>query len=355
MSKSPHIPDAWDDSWESQVDHSKPTEQPAPAPEKKISSRAAKAQKRAQHAEFNRQLWAEAESPQAFHFLESRAASVPLKSDFKPPVTLLSRKPPSASRRQQSQSPASHSPSASPATLDSATAGIQRLAISSRTGSPAGMTATIAASPDLAGDATYADGDSDDEEEPPRLTAEERQAKAQRDREEKQRKYEEVRERLFGSSSSNTNAAKTSTGSGASSPGGSATPPSHHHHHHSSRNSHNRDGNGGGRGRGKNRSNTGSRESRERKEFSAGGAAAGKGGRQLYDPGYTQKPGSNSAQRGGRRQEPNCQTNTNNNNNGFQTEQQAQETQQTPLRAPRGPDGSGRGGFGFSPRGGRLS
>lgn len=37
--------------------------QPTPPPEKKVSSKVTKAQRRAQQAEFNRQLWAEAYVP----------------------------------------------------------------------------------------------------------------------------------------------------------------------------------------------------------------------------------------------------------------------------------------------------
>lgn len=83
MNQNAAVPDAWDDEdWESQADVSiskhlsvlwdgfaddffkkqasgltpaQPT-----APEQKVSAKVSKAQKRAQHAEFNRQLWAEA-------------------------------------------------------------------------------------------------------------------------------------------------------------------------------------------------------------------------------------------------------------------------------------------------------
>ncbi|KAJ5899046.1 hypothetical protein N7495_003790 [Penicillium taxi] len=90
MSIRSGVPDAWDDDWESKADT-------APPPEKKVSSKVTKAQRRAQQAEFNRQLWAEAESPQTLHFVEARS-DVPLKQDIKPTVTLLSRRPQVATR-----------------------------------------------------------------------------------------------------------------------------------------------------------------------------------------------------------------------------------------------------------------
>lgn len=77
------VPDAWDDEWSAAADA-----RVLPAPEtsgtdvkqntitppeqeetKKVSSKVSKAQRRAQQAEFNRQLWAEA---YAFHPREPR-------------------------------------------------------------------------------------------------------------------------------------------------------------------------------------------------------------------------------------------------------------------------------------------
>ncbi|RMJ27282.1 hypothetical protein PHISP_01867 [Aspergillus sp. HF37] len=169
---------AWDDDdWESQAD--KLAGDPTPPSEKKVSSKVTKAQRRAQQAEFNRQLWAEAEQPETFHFLEAKS-DVPLKQEYKPAVTLLSRKPQVASRSSDSTA------------LESATARIGQLGL------------------------TPEDDSDDSENKPPEPTPEERQAMALRNREEKQRKYEEVRERLFGSPSAPT--------SGSSSPR-SSTPP----------------------------------------------------------------------------------------------------------------------------------
>ncbi|KAI9932966.1 hypothetical protein ASPWEDRAFT_219762 [Aspergillus wentii DTO 134E9] len=196
-------PDVWEDDWEKQADTLTSDATPPPL-EKKVSSKVTKAQRRAQQAEFNRQLWAEAESPETFHFLESRS-EVPLKQEFKPTVTVLSRKPQLATRQSSS--------------IGSATAGVARLALSSEAG---------------------IDDSDDEEDKPPEPTPEERQAIALKNREEKQRKYEEVRERLFGSPSATT--------SGASSPR-SSTPPKPH------------EGRGKGKGRGSGRDNREKRDS----------------------------------------------------------------------------------------------
>ncbi|PLB55101.1 hypothetical protein P170DRAFT_470524 [Aspergillus steynii IBT 23096] len=198
-------PDAWEDDWESQADRL--STDPTPPSEKKVSSKVSKAQRRAQQAEFNRQLWAEAESPQTFHFLESRS-DVPLKQEYKPTVTLLSRNPPS----KQSA-------------VDATTAGVGRLGLNHGT-----------------------EDDSEEESKPPEPTPEERQAIALRNREEKQRKYEEVRERLFGSPSATT--------SGASSPR-SGTPPKQH------------EGRGKGRSRGNGRDNNNTNNNRDKRDSSS--------------------------------------------------------------------------------------
>lgn len=154
------------------------------------------------------------------------------------------------------------------------------------------------------------DDDDDESEDIARKTAlalEERKRNAQREREEKQRKYEEVRERLFGN-------ATMAAGSGASSPTGNVTPP------------------GGAGGRAKNRGARG--DGRPSSSSSAGSKVQNRG---LYDPSYTIKPDSVYIQR---RETPDLQ---------------AAQREEQPLRAPRGPDGSGRGGFGFAGRGGKPS
>ncbi|KAJ5814966.1 hypothetical protein N7474_006743 [Penicillium riverlandense] len=283
MSANATARDAWEDEdWESQAD--KLDTQPTQPAEKKVSSKVTKAQRRAQQAEFNRQLWAEAESPQqTFHYLETRS-DVPLKQDFKPTVTLLSRKPQIATRQ-------------TPSSSSSATAaGIAQLGLNGE------------------------DDESDDEgNKRPEPTPEERQAMALKNREEKQRKYEEARERLFGSPSATT--------SGASSPG-STTPPLRPH-----------EGRGG---KGKGRGGGGGGREREKRDSST---ASSKSRHHLYDPASAAKPNAGFTQRQLHRQQ----------SNNSDSDKSSPAPQQ-PVRNPRGPDASGRGGFSrFANRGGRGS
>lgn len=208
------------------------------------------------------------ESTETFHFVEARA-DVPLKQDFKPAVTLLSRKPQLVTRHSSS----------SPRTITAATAGLGGLGLDD-------------------------DEDSDDDTKPPQPTPEERHAIALKNREEKQRKYEEVRERLFGSPSA--------TASSTSSPG-STTPPR-------------QNSTGEGKGRGKGRG--GGRDQQKRDSS-----------KHLYDPSTSAKSNAPFLQRGGR---PLVER------SGYDT-----QAPQQPVRSPRGPDASGRGGFNFN-RGART-
>ncbi|KAJ5168236.1 uncharacterized protein N7482_003830 [Penicillium canariense] len=274
MSAKLEVPDAWEEDWESQAD--KLADRPTPPPEKKVSAKVTKAQRRAQQVEFNRQLWAEAESPQTFHYVEARA-DVPLKQDFKPAVTLLSRRPPIATRQ-----------SSSSGRVDGVTAGLVQLGLDD-------------------------DGDSDeDSSKRSQPTPEERQAIALKNREERQRKYEEARERLFGSPSATT--------SGNSSPG-STTPPRQ---------------NQSGENRGKGKGRGGPRDYREKRDSSSASSKS----RQLYDPA---SPNRLNGLPLPRRDHP----------QGDRHDADKQSTPQQPVRSPRGPDASGRGGFGFANRGAR--
>lgn len=225
--------------------------------------RISRAERKAQHQEANKQLWQAAEEPERFHFLETKTATLPVKTaDFKPTVKVLSRKPQIAK------------PSSDP------------------TANMAGL--------------TMDDGDDSEEEDRKRKEKDfaERQRKAQIEREEKQRKYAQVRERLFGSSTSATPSRDSST---ASQP---RNPPNL-----DSRNSSRR-----GRARG-------GKDSRPNSATQSPARIMAQP-KQLYDPSYDAKP---------KPQSPRSVT----------------PREEQPIRAPRGPDNSGRGGFGFAPRGGR--
>ena len=152
----------------------------------------------------------------------------------------------------------------------------------------------------------------DDQKKPKMLTAEERALKAQKEREEKQRKYDEARERLFGSS----------TASAGTTPPRSTTPVK---------------GSGADKSKVRGRGGDGkdSKDSRDGRPSSS--SLPGKT-KQLFDPNFTPKPDSIYQQK--KEAAPNSGTGP--------VEDQI-------IRQPRGPDGSGRGGFGFAERTGEKS
>jgi len=214
-----------------------------------------RAERKAQHAEANRQLWEAAESQEQPYFLEAKN-NVPLKEEVKPQLKVLSRKP-------------------------------QPVKLASRSGG------------------TPVEDDEDSEEEARRKNAEslaERQRKAAIEREEKQRKYAEVRERLFGPTAS-----RDLSGSGSKLPAG--------------RDSRQASRRGRG-GRGGSHANSSAEQSPARH------AQASK---QLYDPSFSSKP------------------------RGPELVRSATPKDEQPIRQPRGPDSSGRGGFGIALRGGRFT
>ncbi|MCJ1384267.1 hypothetical protein MMC17_007383 [Xylographa soralifera] len=257
MSTRDKVPDAWDDDWVNKADKSLEGATPeAPGTEIKLS----KAARRAKQAALNKKLWDEAETPNNPYFVETRN-DVPLKSEFKPAVKVLSRKPaPTVIARTDPVS------------------GLEQLTIEDD------------------------DDDDDDEGKKKTLTMEERQLKAQKEREEKQKKYEEVRERLFGASE---------PPSVVTSPG-IVTPPIARAP--------------GDRSRGK------SKSSREPRPSSSNGSKS----RQLFDPNYNAKPDSLYVQK----------------KEGLVSRSRPLTPAEEPiLRTPKGPDGSGRGGFGFATRG----
>ena len=243
------MPDAWDDDWIEKGDSSTAKTEPAPS-----STKVSKAERRAKQAEFNRQLWEDAEDPQDNFFLKSKDI-VPLKTEFKPAMKVLSRKPEKKSRV--------------------GVEGIDQLNIDD-------------------------DDESEDENKKIELTVEERREKAQRELEEKQKKYEEVKQRLFGNDQSSSATASSGPKKNAS----KNSSPSRNQNW-----------------------NKNSRDSRP------SSSSSNKTGR-LYDPNDTGKPGVSSVLR---------------------KETRAELDELQPIRSPRSPDTSGRGGFGFAPRGGKSA
>ena len=168
---------------------------------------------------------------------------------------------------------------------------------------------------------TLVDDEPDDEEaKEPQETPEEIRMRKQRELEEKQRRYEEARAKIFGDSN---------PPSGQSTPG-TVTPP----HGGDGRQVYRGRG-GRGRGRGGHQNNSRVDDQSRRSTTQSPGA------RELYDPSYLQKPGS-SAQKSSGDVSPH-----------IRSQSGTPRPEDQIIRAPRGPDGSGRGGIGFTRRGGK--
>jgi len=154
--------------------------------------------------------------------------------------------------------------------------------------------------------------DDDDSEEEERKRAEksflERQALSKIEREEKQRKYQEARERILGGSSNDADGRPSSANDIGS--------------RNSSR----------GRGRGGKAAGTPSADQSP--------ARTNNHRKLLYDPSYASKPNSIFLQKREASEIGGTSTST--------------SSEYKPVRSPRGPDGSGRGGFGFAARGDRT-
>jgi hypothetical protein len=149
------------------------------------------------------------------------------------------------------------------------------------------------------------DEDEEDEEQKKNQpTPEELRLKAQREREEKQRRYDEARARILG------------TPSGSSTPG-TTTPPTEE----------------GKESRGKGRARKSDRQDMRKPDSQSGT-------KELFDPNYTPKPGVTIQKRNG---------------DPARGARQSTRDEEQHIRSPRGPDGSGRGGFGFANRGVRKS
>jgi hypothetical protein len=176
------------------------------------------------------------------------------------------------------------------------------------------------------------DEDQEDEElKRNQPTAEELRLKAQREREEKQRKYDEVRAKIFGSSGN---------GSGASSPG-SVTPPDSNDDGRNTR-GRGRGGRGGSRQEGRNPDNQiGTRELYDPNSTAKSGPSSSLSAtRELYDPNFTPRPASSGTPKHGQ--------------DGSSSGRSTPRAEEQILRTPKGPDGSGRGGSGFTHRGGKA-
>lgn len=157
----------------------------------------------------------------------------------------------------------------------------------------------------------------EDDEAAKQRAQEEAKAQAAKDREEKQRKYEERRLELFGpEASSNSQLARPTSRSGGSSPA-NLTPPG-------SRSSTPHRGGKRGRGRGGNQNNM----PRTQQPFQQQYQQQQQQLREVYDPNYAAKPNSTYLMM---REQP----------------RQSPTREGIPIREPRAPDGSGRGGAGF--------
>jgi hypothetical protein len=178
---------------------------------------------------------------------------------------------------------------------------------------------TIAKKDPVAGIAQLAledDNDEGEEEEADKipLTAEEIRMRQQKEREEKQRRYDEARAKIFGDSNPPS----------TSSTPGSVTPPN------GSEGRQNPRVKGRGRGGGNRPEN---RQDNQGRQSHTGQSGA----RELYDPNYVPKPGFKLQKR--------------DRDNGSPVRQTTPAEDRQAIRAPRGPDGSGRGGFGFARQG----
>ncbi|KAK0734382.1 hypothetical protein B0T26DRAFT_737073 [Lasiosphaeria miniovina] len=163
-----------------------------------------------------------------------------------------------------------------------------------------------------------ADDDEDDEAQKNQPTPEEIRLRQQRELEEKQRRYEEARARIFGDSNPS---------SGQSTPG-NTTPPQAH------------EGRQGFRGRGRGRGGGGAyRNDRGQDSQARRPQTNQQPSRELFDPVSSPRPGFGAQNR-----------------SGDESPQQSGRSgtlraDDQIIRSPRGPDGSGRGGFGFARRG----
>lgn len=171
----------------------------------------------------------------------------------------------------------------------------------------------------------------DDEDDDPEKnkkhqpTPEEIRLRQQRELEEKQRRYDEARAKIFGEST---------TSSGQSTPGNVTPPAGSDNRQNQRKQGRGRGGayRGGGDSRGESRQESHSRRTPTGSQSSP---------RELYDPNFSPKPGAGFQKRDGDNGSPKP---------GWSATPREEDQV---IRAPIGPDSSGRGGFKFARRGAR--
>ncbi|ATY58692.1 hypothetical protein A9K55_003515 [Cordyceps militaris] len=164
--------------------------------------------------------------------------------------------------------------------------------------------------------------DDDDAKKEVQLSPEQVRARQKREREEKQRKYDETRAKIFGASGPSSR---------GSSPG-TTTPPRALPAQQQQQQQQGRGRGRGGRGGGGGAADNARGNPLDSRRVPPPQPGTGK----LYDPSYAPKPDMGSPRR----------------DETAAAGRQARD-EGAPLRAPRGPDGTGRGGFGFARRGAR--
>ncbi|EFX03454.1 hypothetical protein CMQ_382 [Grosmannia clavigera kw1407] len=318
-------PTAWDDDWESQADKEDKETGGAPlTAEPVVLSRA---ERLAKHKEEQRRLWKSADEPEDFPFL-AVSSSIPVGAiGIKPAMKVLSRKPaPQMIKRRD------------PVT------GLEQLTIRD--------------------DAAEAAAEAEAEAARNQLTPEQMRQRQQREREEKQRKYDQARAKIFGEPLPRGGAgAPAATAAGASTATIPATAAATAAAAGSSSVASSRQvspispaggyGNNGNRGRGRGRGNNGGGGGGYgRRAQQAGHAGSGTASRELFDPSYLPRTTGPHQRRGGGG--PGNGGSGSGSDMGWSPSPSRSGTPRDDdyvIRAPRGPDGSGRGGFGFARRG----
>ncbi|CAK7272295.1 hypothetical protein SEPCBS57363_005058 [Sporothrix epigloea] len=393
MSRNTGVPNAWDDDWELQADKAEAEEKKQPSAKSLLSrgtgagtggilrtteaaSQLTRAERLAKHEEENRRIWNSADNPEEFHFLtmgaapgggallntHSTSSSGPAllasATAFRPQMTLLSRKP--APRALMRRDPVT---------------GIEKLT--------------------LHDDAAEAEAEAAAAAARNQETPEQIRQRLQRERDAKQRKYDEARAKIFGEPLPSSSASSSIVSPGPSLPSSrqaspgprsnteAATSPQPQQQQSGGQCTHYNNGRGRGRGRGqggiyrgdRSQYDNSSRRQYQTQQHSFPTSPAQPStptpqspsqladvtftaSRALYDPNYSPKPQSQQRrqQNGGgqhRYQASGAGSASGSDASGspFPSQTGTPREEDFVVRAPRGPDGSGRGGFGFTRRG----